>query len=536
MRRLAPLVLAACANSSAPPGGAVDDAGAAETDAGPPFADVSAEMGLDFEREIHDAWLSLPDTMGGGACLFDLEGDGDLDLLFTDRTRARLYRMEGGRLQDATAELPVPLTESMGCATGDYDADGDLDLYVTSVLSDVLLRNDDGRLLDVTADVGIDAPGYGTCAAWGDVDGDRDLDLFVGQFVGWGSVDHPEECTPLPCDLSLFASDPLPNLLWLNDGGTFREAAADRGMTEAEPTLACAMWDFEEDGDLDVFVANDIGARYPDRLYRNDGTGRFADVAPFFRMDEDDSGHGGDGMGVAVGDPDADGRWEVAVTNFQYFRVTYFDCDAVDCRDRGFEAGLDVTRELLSWGIGFEDFDLDGRQDLFISNGHVHTEEMQRVLGRTGEMEMRPQLLWNTGERYSQQDFPAGGALEAARHGRGVAFGDLDADGDVDVVQAVASGRPWILRNDAASGGFVRVRPVSPGTDAVGAVVRVRTAAGEQMRAKVGGGSYLAASEDVLTFGIADATEADVEVSFAGGETVTLQGVPAGTTLVVEEP
>jgi hypothetical protein len=503
--------------------------------AGPPFADVTAESGIDFARTTRDDLLSLADTMGGGVCLFDLDGDGDLDVLFTDRARARLYRQSDGVFVDDSSSLPGALADSMGCAVGDWDADGDPDLYVTAIGEDALLRNDGGRLVDVTAAVGISAPDFGSSAAFADFDGDHDLDLFVGQFLST-EVAHPDACAPLPCDLSLLASDPLPNLLFSNEGGSFREAAAEHGLAQADPTLAVAAFDFEEDGDLDLFVANDLGATYPDRLYLNDGTGTFADEAPAHRVDRDATGYGGDGMGVAVADGDRDGRQEIAVTNFQYFQVTYFDCDETFfCPDRGFDVGLAPTRDFLSWGVLLEDFDGDGWTDLFVSNGHVYPTELQAILGRTGPMEMRPQLFWNEDGTFVEQDETGDDALDAPRHGRGVAQGDLDGDGDPDLVQATAAGSPFVLHNETA-GRFVRVRPSGRGTDGVGAVVVVTTEDGVQTRQRIGGASYLSASEDVLSFGLGGASSADVEVRFPGGAVVRASDVAAGTTLDVEEP
>lgn len=499
----------------------------ADAGAEPPFVEVTEALGISFERE-HVVPYTMPDSMGGGVCMFDVDGDRDLDLYFTARAPRsnRLYRNDGGRFTNVTeAWRAGPPGDTMGCLAFDADSDGDLDLLLTNWGPSVLLRNEGRFFSDATAETGLVADNLSSSATAGDMDNDGDMDLFIGRYV------DPATCASCPeggkdeCAIDPHHCTPLRSLMFENRRGRFVEVGMERGVTRAEPTFATVFVDFDQDGDLDLYKGNDAGRLFPDRMYLNDGTGHFTDRASEMGLAWDATEHGGDTMGVAIGDYDRDGIFDLASTNIDERPTLLFRCRAglscVDARQEGIS--LDATLGTLGWGVGFIDVDNDGWIDLFNASGQDYSENAAQ----------RSHLFWNRSGRFEHHTPGAGDALAVPGIDRGAAFGDLDGDGGVDVVLGPNAGRARVLHNRAARGHYLTV---ALDTLSAGATVTLLVD-GQTLRAPVVvGGSFLGSSSPWVSFGLGRACSATVTVRWLGGRTVTLPRVAADQTIFVARP
>lgn len=464
-----------------------------------PYIDSTTELGISFEHHLATDFCALTDTTGGpGVCAFDYDSDGALDLYFVDRAGHpnALYRNEGGRFRDVAAEVGATLVDvdAMGCVAFDHDADGDQDLLVTANGPLQLLRNDGGSFVNVSEAVGLaDSDGFSVSASAGDIDGDGDLDLFVGRVVRLASC-------PAECHLFPIACEADRNLLLVNDGGVFREETELRGVRGEEPTLATLMVDIDRDGDLDLYVGNDMGFAFEDRLHLNDGTGHFTDAASAFGLGV----KGSDTMGVDVGDYDRDGNTDWVMSDFSDRPVRLLRCydPSLPCSNEVVPDSL----EHVKWGTGFVDVDQDGWLDVVVASGHVATLDgspLRLFYQRRGEFE---ESVPRPGE-----------ALATPATGRGLAFGDFDGDGAVDLALAVAGGPARLLLNRAASGHALTVELDSL---AAGARVVATTPDGSVTEHAIIGGSYAGTSDPRVHFGLGERCEADVEVHYLDGRTV----------------
>ncbi len=485
--------------------------------ASPPFIDATAAWGLDFRHHAHDGMCGVLDTVGGpGVCAFDYDRDGDVDLYFADRAPSpnRLYRNDGGRFTDVTAESGAGLTDDThACLAFDFDGDGDLDLFVGSSGPDRLLRNDGGVFTDVTEAMAFVEEGFSTTATAGDIDGDGDLDLFVGHLVA------PESCPAPYCWPSPGLCDAQKNQLFVNEGGVFVEAAEARGISGAEPTLASLFFDADGDGDLDLFVGNDIGAKFPDRLYRNDGTGVFEEAGGALGL----AFPGTSTMGVDVGDADGDGALDVVISDYAQSPIRLALCPNSNeaCQIFGIDEG---SVESVKWSIALEDFDQDGDLDVFTVAGNTAVPE-----GYLGD---RHQLHWNDGHGvFTKHEAGAGDPLAELHLGRGAVFADVDGDLDVDVVVANADRPAQLLLNQAASGyGLI----VELDSLSVGARVTVSGPGVSRTELALIGGSYAGSSDPRVHFGLGDACRVSVTVEWPGGATKTVEDVATGQLLRIE--
>ncbi len=534
------LLASGCGPSTPAPqhaAGAARAAGDSATPAAgaPWFEDVAAAAGLAFvHRSGHEGTTyRLPEIMGGGAALFDMDGDGDLDALLVQSgilgaddpgPRHRLFRNDGrGRFADATAGSGVDVAGyGMGVATGDVDNDGDLDVYLTNLGGNVLLRNDGrGVFTNVTARAGVAASGWSTSATFFDADADGDLDLFVTRYIAWeparerqcfsltGRVDF---CSPKNYDA------PTSDVLFLNDGqGVFRDVSAAAGLTAARGNgLGVVADDVNGDGRLDLFVAND---GTPNHLWINQGGARFIDAALARGVAIDQDGAPKAGMGVHAADVDDDGDNDLLVMNLDSESDSFFRNDGAFFVDATTMVGLRVaSRRFTRFGMAMIDFDNDGRLDLYEANGRVGLQ------GETfsNDPYAEPNLLFRgvAGAKF-EEVMPRGGTTAPlVATSRGAAFGDIDNDGDVDVLVANRDAAPSLLRNVVASRGHWAQFAVktAQGRDALGARLTVTAGGRTWLRDVRSGYSYLAANDPRVHVGVGAATAIEtVDVTWPGG-------------------
>ncbi len=533
------------------------------------FTDVTEAAGIRFRHFPHRRTGQLPEDMGSGAAWGDYDDDGWPDLFLVDVARplpgregddagversapgrSVLYRNLGdGTFRDVTDSAGIEhRAQGMAAAWGDYDGDGRIDLVVTAFGENALYRNEgDGTFSDRTAAAGLAGlVGFWSGAVWGDYDGDGDLDLYVTGYVryspgagaGASALQYDVE---VPASLNPSAFRPERNLLLENRGdGTFRDVAERAGVAGLEGRSLGAVWaDFDEDGRLDLYVANDLS---DNALYRNRGDGTFEDVShPAMVADYRGA------MGLAVGDWDGDGDMDLFITHWIAQENALFSNrlrdgagsgGSVDGRsarplqfiDEADRFGLgQVALDYIGWGTSFFDYDNDGRPDLFVVNGSTFPRKDRPELLEP----MKDQLFWNRGpsEGFFDVSPVAGEHFARSLVGRGAAFADYDRDGDVDVLVMNHGAAPALLRNDGGdrAGRWIHVelrgRRLSP---PVGARLRLVAGDATQVRWIGSQSSYLSQNSPSEHFGLGDHDVVDtLEVTWPDGERQTWTGIPA---------
>jgi hypothetical protein len=535
------------------------------------FRDVTPGSGLHFIPAGERAGAprtgpprTILETAGHGCAFLDVDGDGQLEILLVGQPRCALYRRREGRAPGtpeweeitAAAGLDRP-GYWMGCATGDFDNDGRVDLLLTGYRCAALLRNEGGRFRDVSAAIPLDRDAWSTSAVFFDADGDGWLDLYVGAYVRF------DRTTLQLCDYSGVRAacpptyyDPERGRLYRNRGnGTFADATRASGLKATHgKTLGVAAADADGDGRPDLYLAND---GVPGDLYRH-RSGRFQNIGvesgTAFNYESREQA----GMGVDWGDYDGDGRLDLVVTTFQHEPTSLYRNEGrAAFREEAFPAGIgDATLNRLGFGVRFFDADNDGDLDLIQANGHVQDTVAQILPGVTFA---QPTLLFeNVGSgQFRDVSAAAGAALSRPIVGRGLAVGDYDNDGRLDVLIADLDGPPLLLRNETPPSGHHltlrlvgSVRPRTPNTgraigaavgrasprDATGARITLHAGGRTQVREAGTGGSYLSASDPRVHFGVGPATAVDsVTIRWPSGRVQALRNVRTGQEMTVEE-
>ena len=485
------------------------------------FEDVTAKAGIEFAHNsgAYGGKL-LPETLGSGCAFLDYDADGWQDILLVNsmdwpghkrrRTTLKLYRNNrNGTFTDVTKEagLDVELY-GMGVAVGDYNNDGFPDIFITCVGQSSLFRNSGkGTFRDVTKAAGLfNKHGFSTSAVWFDYDRDGLLDLFVCNYVRW-SADHDVFCSldgkhKSYCTPEAYRGDTC----WLfhNRGdGTFEDVTSTSGIFDtSSKSLGVAMLDYDQDGWPDLFVANDT---QPNKLYRNLRNGKFKDVAVELGLAFSNEGKARAGMGVDIADFDNSGKPGIVITNFDNEMLGLYRSNGKSFDDVAMQTGLGpASRNTLGFGCVFFDADLNGRIDLAVANGHID-DTVRNIRGNVGYAQP-PQLFLNEGHaKFRDVATQVGGGFAQAKVGRGLAVGDFDGDGDLDLLLTTNNGPAYLYRCEQLAGNrSLRLHLVGTKSnrDAIGATVRLYSNGQIQSRYVRSGSSYLSQSELPVTFGM----------------------------------
>ena len=530
--------------------------GQSTSDLGFRFTNVTAAAGIPFQHNsgAYGGKL-LPETLGSGCAFLDYDRDGWQDILLVNgmdwpghrrqRTTLRLYRNNrNGTFSDVTkaAGLDVELY-GMGVAVGDYNNDGWPDIFISCVGQSRLFRNTgNGVFVDATKTSGLQGhQGFSTSALWFDYDRDGLLDLFVCNYVRWSPAEdvfcsldgtHKSYCTP-----EAYRGDTC----WLfhNRGdGTFEDVTATSGIFDSSSkSLGVAVLDYDQDGWPDLLVANDT---QPNKLYKNLRNGKFKDVGVEAGIAFSGDGKARAGMGVAVGDFENSGKPGVAVTNFDNEMIGLYRPSASGTFDDiAMPSGLGAaSRSTLGFGCAFFDANLDGLLDLAVANGHID-ETVRNIRGNVGYAQA-PQLFLNLGGgKFHDVAREVGGGFETPIVGRGLAYGDFDRDGDLDLLITTNNGPAYLFRNDQTAGNrSIRFQLVGTKSnrDAIGARVRIFQGGQTQSRMVQGGSSYLSQSELAVTFGMGkrDKVERAV-IDWPNGQSEEYKDLATGGTYEIVE-
>ena len=527
------------------------------------FTDVAAGAGL-TARTVYGGERSnryLIETTGSGAAAFDYDGDGWIDIFLVNGSTlegfpvgtaptSHLYRnRRDGTFEDVTTAAGLALAGwGQGACAADYDNDGDEDLAVTFWGRNRLMRNrGDGTFEDATQAAGLDTAQrrWGTGCAFLDYDRDGRLDLFVANYIDFDTATAPVPESGLCRYKGLAVACGPPgltgarNALYRNaGGGRFADVSVPSGITAASGTysLGVSTLDFDDDGWVDLYVANDSS---PSALYRNNRDGTLTDIALQAGCAYSQDGRPQAGMGVAVGDYDRDGRVDIFKTNFAGDTSTlYANPGAGLCDDRTFAAGIGRNTRWLGWGVAFVDFDLDGLLDLFLVNGHVYPE-VDQVKTEAGYRQPKVVYRNRGGGRFEDVTARLGPPATVPRASRGAAFADFDNDGDVDVVVNNMHDVPELYRTERTGAGswlILRLRGVQSNRNAIGARVRVTTGGGTQVAEVRGGGSYFSQNDLRIHLGLAGAARADrIVVRWPNGREETWRDVEANRIVTLTE-
>ncbi|MHC4324013.1 MAG: CRTAC1 family protein [Planctomycetota bacterium] len=517
---------------------------------------VTSRTGINFVHTDGSSGLHyVMETVSAGLALFDYDSDGDIDIYFLNgapfkETKAdvapknTLYRNEGNwKFTDVTEKAGVgDLSYGLGVAVGDYDNDGNPDIYLNNYGPNVLYRNNgDGTFTDVTEKAGVgngSHVGAGTCFL--DIDKDGDLDLYVSIYLDFSYEKHVAMTTkgyPVYANPRFYS--PLPDFLYRNNGDdTFTDVSKSSGVGDhAGWGMGTVCGDYDNDGDTDIFVANDVGENF---LFQNDGSGKFEEVGLMTATAYDLHGDEQGSMGVDCGDYDNDGFLDFYVTSYQGQLATLY-------RNLGSGMFEDVTLVTgsgtgtlphVTWGNSFVDFDNNGNRDLFIACGHL--QDNVEKYDDTTTYTAQNILLMNTGDgKFIDVSDQSGDGMKVKLSSRGAAFDDLDNDGDIDVVILNSRREPTILRNDSPTKNHwlqVRLRGTKTNRDGIGARVKISAGDLTLIDEVHSGHGYQSHYGTRLHFGLGNRDKIDrIEVRWIGGGVDIMENVRANQLLTITE-
>jgi hypothetical protein len=522
------------------------------------FTDITAKAGIHFRHNSGAFGQKyLPETMGSGVCFIDYDNDGWQDILFVNSMDwpghrsgasypALYHNNHDGTFTDVTrsAGLAVEMY-GMGCAVGDYDNDGHDDIYITAIGQNHLFHNlGNGTFADVTAKAGVADHGFSTGAVWFDYDNDGKLDLFVSHYVDW-SIDKDQTCSldgthKSYCTPAGYKGQSA--TLYHNLGnGRFEDVTKKAGLYDpSSKSLGIALLDYDNDGWLDLFVANDTE---PNKLYHNNHNGTFTDVGVPSGVAFSDAGNARAGMGVDVADYDNSGRQSLVIGNFTNESMSLYHNDGSGLfTDRATASGIGAaSAKSLTFSCLFFDYDLDGLPDIFAANGHVADDIS--VVQPTVTYAERPLLFHNQGHgKFADVTASSGAALQRPMVARGAAYGDIDNDGDLDLAITTNNGPARLLRNDNVNqNDMLRIKTVGTRSnrDGIGTKVTVHTNTGLTVFEMVkSGSSYLSQSELPLTFGLGKPQPGklvSVELTWPSRHKDTLTNIAPNQIITVQE-
>ncbi len=523
------------------------------------FVDVAEEVGVVAQNVSGDSEQTyLVDSMMGGSAFFDYDQDGDLDLYilngsrvvgFPDQEHPRntFYRNERGKFVDATDEANLgDAGWGMGCAVADYDNDGDLDIYITNYGRNALYANQgDGTFVDVTEYAQVGDERFGTGCAFLDYDSDGYLDLYVANYVDFK---HFLQTTPnrsymwkgLRVHFGPRGMKGGGDILYRNQGdGTFADVTVEAQVVDQDKLYGMGVvgGDYDRDGDVDIYVANDTGANF---LYQNQGDGTFADIGWMIGAAYGESGEAQGCMGIAYGDYDNDLYQDILVTNFwEQTNTLYHNDRGTFFSDLSFDAGVGKESfQFLAWGTEFFDYDNDGDKDLFVANGHLFPQLDRANLGTS--YAQTNQLFENLGDgTFVEVSQLSGEGLEIKKVSRGASFGDYDDDGDLDIFVLNINDRPTLLRNDGGNeNNWLMVKTIGTGSnrDGIGARIEVRCGGLTQSAEIRSGASYLSHNDLRAHFGLGQREAIDLlVVRWPSGLEERFENLSANRLVVLQE-
>ena len=522
------------------------------------FTDVTNQAGIHFKHNSGAFGKKyLPETLGNGGAFLDYDNDGWQDIVLvnssdwpehkTAKSLLALYHNnQDGTFTDVTRQAGLAVEMyGIGLAVADYDNDGNQDLYITCVGPNRLFRNlGNGKFADVTARAGVGDPGFSTSAAWFDYDNDGSLDLFVANYVEW-SVETDQLCSLDGKNKSYCTPQSYKgqsSTLYRNKGnGTFANVTPAAKLNDStSKSLGVVMLDYNGDGWMDLFVANDTE---PNKLYKNNGNGTFTDEGVAAGVAFSESGTARAGMGADAGDFDGSGRPGIAVGNFTNESMALYRNDGTGLfTDEAPNSGIGkMSAQSLTFAVFFFDYDLDGWLDVFAANGHVSDDIS--VVQPNVKYAQPPHLFRNKGKKkFEEVTTKLGRALQRAIVGRGAAYGDFDNDGDLDLLITSNNGPARLLRNDNANqNDLVRIKTVGARSnrDGIGAKLTLKTSKGVKLFGMVKtGSSYLSQSELPVTFGLGPPEEGrtlSLEIQWPSGQKDVINDVKPNNAVTIQE-
>jgi hypothetical protein len=527
------------------------------------FSDVTSSLGIQFEYlASHTSKKYLIETMGAGVALFDYDNDGRLDIFvvngapLNDPTPVgtvpqktgpkywnRLFHQKSnGTFEDATEKAGLKgVGYGMGVAVGDYDNDGYEDLYVTAYGGNKLYHNNgDGTFTDVTETAGVAGNGWSTSAAWVDLDNDGFLDLVVLRYLQWDFADiwcgeHREGYRSY-CHPDTFPA--ITPLVYHNDGkGHFTEVSQKIGFTKPAKGLGVALADYDHDGNIDLYFANDSMVEH---LYHSKGNGQFEEIGLASQVAVDADGRTYAGMGVDFADYNNDGWPDLVVTDLANQRYALYtnEHDGTFSYSSFLTGFAKITMPHSGWGVRFLDYDNDGWKDLLVAQGHdLDTVELNYPNLRYKEPML---LVRNTGKSFIDVSAESGAAFQNRWLGRGMAIGDIDNDGRIDAVVTTNDGPVHVLHNETRTSNHWLILHLvghKSNRDAIGAQVRIQTLEGAQFATVTTASSYLSSSDKRVHFGLGPESSVEsLEIRWPSGIMQQLKNVKGDQILRVDEP